>query len=1823
MTTRTIRIRGTRIGAGSRGASQPGGPEPLFRLAPGSARDGAGEEIEVKPETVVRVALENGFVLWSRADDLTREYGTAPARGGSGAWEITRLTPRRSVVSERGAVGLAIRVLEFFGVDLGKKAAGKAGKALEDKQLNENGPGLYRVAPGPALALTPVAGSAPLPTAKGPILVFIHGTASSTISGYGKLWDPRNADAQKLRDSLATTYGDRVFAFEHRTLTESPIQNAMALLERLPVGADVHLVSHSRGGLVGELLCLSGCAKLAEVLTPSQIEAFFAVDRSIAPQMGLAPLSANEAKARNAAYAADRDLLGKFVTLLGKKKIRVSRFARVACPARGTTLASGRLDRWLSVVDYLSSAALGGGLVVSGAFDFIQAVVAERTDPRTLPGIEAMIPGSALTRLLNSVPALATDADLAAIAGDIEGGDSLWNSIKVLTTDWFYKNEHDLVVDTASMLGGLQRINGGARFRKDQGPKVNHFRYFTNGQSINWLRAALTRGDQDSGGFLPIESPEKRRSTLGRGIFIRRRADSAPRPIAVVLPGTMGSELNAGNDRVWLNYGALFTGGLGKLRMGKPDITPVGLVEDFYGPLVDFLARSHDVDIFPYDWRHSICDAAARLAETLGPLVDRAERTQQPLRIVAHSMGGLVVRSMIADKGAGAALWKRISRLPGSRFLMLGTPNLGSYEAVRWLTGFNPTQAKLSLLDITHGTDAIIDIVRRYPGLLELLPFAPKDPDFTDLTHWQAIKEGTEADWQLAEAATLKEAATSWQRLRAAPPDPLMCYVAGCQPATVIDYQLVPREDDPPSSRKRLEFIATPSGDGTVSWDSGRLPGVPMWYVADTGHDALCAQPKAFPGYLDLLVKGSTTLLPDTPPATARSAGVEERFVLPSMPLADSMPGPDDIATFGFSSGIPVGREAGVKPGQIIEVGITHGSLAYAKYPVVVGHYQGDTIVSAEKALDRQLQGALSRRVDLDIYPGPLGTSKAFLNDSPTAKPSGAVVVGLGEVGKLSPGQLEAAMRSALLDFALTVAHWPDERFGEASQPRSASISCLLIGTGAGGMPIADAVESVLRAAIAANTQLADRELDSKVVIGQVEFVELYEDLAIAAAHAIRKAVDTAELSPCLNWKAQAIESGQAGQYRLRADEPPEWWHRLEIIEDERDKQVLRFIFPTDKARAEETMATGQLSLADSFIELACQETNRNAEAARTLFELLLPVRIKEMSSQQGNLVLLVDKRSARYPWELLEDRWGSSPRPPAVNAGMIRQFKTKTFRARPAYAPGRTALVIGNPSLGSTQDFADLPGARDEARSVAGTLANEGYDVTDCIEEGTPVILEALHREKWRILHLAGHGVHEYQSARMSVPRSGMVIGLDTILTPGDIEQMRWVPELVFINCCHLGRMDGQGKTEPGVLAANLAEQFIKMGVKAVIAAGWAVDDAAGKAFAEAFYRRMVAGEFFGEAVRAARHDIFVLCENVNTWGAYQCYGDPNYRLSRDGEAKRSAPLPYATPHELVIDFDNMASGLRDGGDNSDIAERIDYCLKRIPAGQKKDWLAESDVAAALGFVWGEAAQWEKGIASLRTAIAAERGQCPVRVIEQLANYEVRQAGSRWLATDVGQRTDTLRATLRQEIEPAIARLAALCVSGPTSERLSLLGGAYKRLALIESAENERNDEQPSLRKPADGKRREALVNMAEHYGQAFALRGKPYAYTNWASAALLVRRLYPEQPTDKPPLLGLDTIKQDVARLRKQLEKKIASAPNFWDSAALADLDLVLAIAGKAADKPGKAAREAYRQAVQRGASVRECSSITEHLTFLLALIPDGDPIVGLIDQIKEDLA
>jgi CHAT domain-containing protein len=1809
MAEQMYKIRGTL----SDGHPSPkGGLSPTYRLIPGAARDGAADDITVAGNTVVRVELDNGFALWSRVDDLTQEYGALPSRDAGAAWEFSRLTPRNSSGGERGVLGLAIRVLDFFGLNLAEKSARTLGVHFEDKLLG-HAPGLYRLDLAGELRLSPVPDSKVIPADLGPLLVFLHGTASSTEGSFGKLWEPGSIEGARLRQKLAPSYGDRVFALEHRSLTESPIDNALALVKRLPTGAELHLVSHSRGGLVGEVLALSDCPNLAEVLTSDRIQQLFAADRSLAPQLGLSPLSDAEAQARDADYSADRQRLLELVALLAQKQLRITRFARVACPARGTTLASGRLDRWLSVLDYLVSAATGNGLF-GDSMDFLLAVVKERTDPRILPGIEAMVPGSALTRLLNGTPELVTSADLSVIAGDIEAGDGLWNTLKVLASDWFYKNEHDLVVDTASMRGGLTRIAQGARIRQDKGPKVNHFRYFTNEVSLRWLGAALGRAEGSSAVFLPLTVPPIAAPRCQAAVA-RSRESLKPRPIVVVLPGTMGSELRADNDAVWLDYWALLKGGLKRLAMDRPGITPVGLVDQFYGPLMEFLARTHQVELFPYDWRQSVRQAAAHLADKLEPLVAQAERSGQPLRLVAHSMGGLVVRAMIADGGPGAALWQRITRMNGARFLMLGTPNLGSYEAVRWLTGFNPTQTKLSLLDITQNTDQIIGLVSGYPGLLELLPFAASDPDFADTSRWDSLRQAIGASWNTAPEAALQEATTTWKLLRGAPPDSkYMVYVAGSQPATVIDYQLSAGKSWWRSDQKRLQFIATREGDGTVSWQSGRLPGVLTWYAEDTAHDALCAQPKAFPGYLELLDKGQTKLLPNTPPAWARAAAGEERFVLPDTPPVDGIPAPGDISGLGWS-GRALDMQAASEPAlPAIEVALRHGDLAYARHPVLVGHYQGDTVVSAESVLNRQLGGALTRRLDLGIYPGVLGSSTVFLNDSASAKPAGAVVVGLGQVGDLSPGSLEDSVRAALLDFALDVAHWPDNRFGESGRPRSAAVTCLLVGTGAGGLPVGDALEAMVRAAVSANQRLAEQGLDNRVLIDRLEFLELYEDIAIMAAEALGRIVQTEALARVVRWSGKAVEAGQGGRRRVRFEPAPEWYHRLEITQK---AGRLRFVFPTDRARAEETLVTGQLALAQSFVQIASQSTGQNSEASKTLFEMLLPLRLREMALQQGNLVVLVDAKTAPYPWELLENRWATGERPPAVAAGFIRQFRTAEFRQRPVHGLKNTALVIGNPDLGGSVDFAELPGAREEAQQVVQQLASSNYEVLDCIDQASTPIMEALHKNSWRIVHLAGHGVHKY--LRTGAPAgtelvSGMVIGGNSFLTPGDIAQLRFVPELVFVNCCHLGRVDGARELDRLGLAANLGAELICMGVRAVIAAGWAVDDRAGQVFAVTFYRSMLAGEAFGEAVRRAREEVWTRCPDVNTWGAYQCYGDPDFRLYRDGATTQTVWPNFGTPHELVVDLDNLCVDLRAGSDTSRGADRIASRLARVPPAQAERWLARADVCAALGLVWGELREWEKAVNYLSQALAAERGECSMRALEQHANFRVRLAVEHWLAARhlAPDKRELVRSRSVDSVEAALLDLDLLCQRAPTLERLNLLGSAYKRLALLEVDAS---------------KQLEALVNMAQHYHLSLARQKSAYAYTNWLAATLLA--------TQRGATLAVDAtqVQHQISELQRELNQHLADDPNFWDAASLADLSLsslLLRDAGKTRARPKLSAGEAaapvlaaYRTAIGRSSSPREQASLTENLDFLILLWSAQDKTtIHILEQLRESL-
>ena len=76
-------------------------------------------------------------------------------------------------------------------------------------------------------------------------LLLIHGTFSNAASAYKSLAD------SSFFDRVSSLYGDRIFAFNHFTVSRTPEENARMLLDGLPNKIfNFDVITHSRGGLV-------------------------------------------------------------------------------------------------------------------------------------------------------------------------------------------------------------------------------------------------------------------------------------------------------------------------------------------------------------------------------------------------------------------------------------------------------------------------------------------------------------------------------------------------------------------------------------------------------------------------------------------------------------------------------------------------------------------------------------------------------------------------------------------------------------------------------------------------------------------------------------------------------------------------------------------------------------------------------------------------------------------------------------------------------------------------------------------------------------------------------------------------------------------------------------------------------------------------------------------------------------------------------------------------------------------------------------------------------------------------------------------------------------------------------------------------------------------------------------------------------------------------------------------------------------------------------------------------------------------------------------
>lgn len=1681
-------------------------------------------ELDLADDDIVQIILEDGLSQWVSFERLRQDLGSQLSRGGEPG-ELVLPPALRIGGPSRGAGDWAIKGLRVLKVDLAGMAGAAVAAHLEEKL---DAPGLCRWMPGEGRPTTLEDGDFP---SGGPVLLFLHGTASRTEASFGGLAAP---EQKVVRNGIRKLYDDRVLAFEHATLTKSPIENAIDLLERIPEQTPLHIVSHSRGGLIGEILCRAGRVG-GRIIDETDAEIFEG--------------------------HPDAEALERLGALLAERKPRIERFVRVACPANGTTLASRRLDRYLSIL--VNLAGLIPALKSSPVFEFMTslllAVVKQRTDPEKLPGLAAQMPSSPLIRALNR-PDISVDAGLHVVSGDIEGGGVL-QRLGILATDAFYCEDHDLVVNTRAMYGGAARAKP-ARFFFDRGPAVNHFSYFSNRRTANAILAGLEGKETE-----PFRVLERAGRELAPEAF--RSRSPVPQPTVFVVPGIMGSHLTANGDRVWLDLLDLAFGGMKRLGISASNVRPQRLVGSAYDELCRFLADSHEVVPFPYDWRRSLLEEAERFGDAVE---ERLESTDLPVRIIAHSMGGLLTRTMIAKR---PETWTRLCQRSGGRLIMLGTPNGGSYVIPRVLLGREKLIRQLGMLDLKHSTKRLLEIVARFRGMLELLP-AGEAHDFFDGDVWAALRQASAKGWVLPRDEDLEAARSFRNVLESSPIDPAhMLYVAGLAPATPVGHEIVDGE---------VRFLATAKGDGRVPWSTGIPKQLDTVYYMDAEHGGMAAHRPSFPALLDLLESGSTTRLTTLPFVTR---GVEDRFPMPE-PDPQMFPDSDELE----AAAVGLERTIDTKtPVSRVRVWISHGNLAFARYPVAVGHYEGDTIVSAEGALDSHLEGRLSERHRIGLYPGPIRTADVLLNRG-DRQPGGAIVMGLGRVGSLTAGLLTATFTQACLRYVTAVR---DRDGGDADNPPSQELrmTSLLIGTGESGLTVEDSIRGILAGVRAANDKLADRDGGQPVRIVEVELIELYEDRAVQAARVLRRLVNEDAFGRFD--MVREVKTGRGGRQRVFYDEDPQWWRPLQIRGDTGDDRGLEFLAITDRAGAPVMNQPNQRRLVDGLIASSVATTARDSKLAQTMYELLIPNPLKEQATERRNMLLVVDERAAAYPWELLENPTFNEP--VSIGAGMIRQLITDGSHRPVVSTIEDRALVIGDP----ISEFEALPAAAQEALGVVQLLsADDRFEVISSIREGAREILNKLYASGadgafgYKVLHVAAHGV--YQEGDNG--ETGIVIGPRSYLTPLEIGQIRRVPELVFLNCCYLGFIEGEEHkpSDRHKLAANVSTQLIRMGVRAVVAAGWAVNDGAAATFADRFYREMLDGREFGVAVRLARQHTFSMHGSLNTWGAYQCYGDPGYTLRRGGDASGSYRYEFSHPAEAVSELLNLA------GDATATAAYGETRLVRkfegIVAGIPEDWRKRGDIEAALGEAYGQLDRFAEAIEHFEGAARAEKATQPVRSLERHINFEARNAADRWLESESDGDRKEAQATIRS----ALDRLEKLISLGRTSERMSIRGSAYKRMAVVSTGAS----------------RDDALKEAMDSYSAAHEIEGpiefNTYPLLNWL-ACLAVQRW-------RKPWSGADgrVFREKLEQANLRANELDMQDPSFFHAAARGECVLVRHLGvGDLAEHVDEVV-DGYGRAWQRGGSRRELSSVTEHLRMLRELLGDASP--GKDSEVREKM-
>ena len=1663
--------------------------------------------------------------------------------------------------TERGIIGkIAVKLLKVAA----KKAIGSGvvalSKKLEDKNLqNEIDINVLPknfLATGAALFTVDKDfkfGTFDGKPSNSPFFLFIHGTNSDTFGAFQDL------KSSSVWTTLHQIYGKNVLAFQHRTLSESPLLNVVKLAQMLPDNSVVHMLTHSRGGIVGDILNkYSSNNDEASIGFTSQHIALLEKE-------------------------GDREEDIQNIEALNKifkdKKITVAKFIRVGCPAAGTKLASKRLDHILNV--FFNLITLVGGPFVDVLKELLSAAVESKDDVNVLPGLEAQRPESPFIKILNdpSPETAISGKPLAIISGNGKVSFS-GQGLFVILGKLFYWQRNDLVVNTDSMYLGAKRKDN-IQYFFDQGAEVNHVKYFGNDKTREAIDLVLKTAEGELiPGFKYIaqdEIPGTDRALVESGeLYPSTSPPSGNKPIVVMLPGIMGSNLSQKDKEIWLHYGRILSGGL--INLGYSNVNKIvadSVVKTSYYKLYKWLSAKYDVVVYPFDWRKPLPECASEFNVKIKSLL----KIGQPIKIIGHSMGGLLARDFILNHDD---TWQELKASKGFRMLFLGSPLGGSFRIPSVLFGEDAIIQKLSKLDLFHTKEGLLKMFSQFPGILALLPLTtdPKN-DFAKMETWENMRKYFgKTDWPLPLKSDLdyfKNYRDNILKKRDDIDYSSMVYIAGKDKMTPCGYYL---DEIPP--KKQLYFLYTSEGDQSVTWESGipkQLIEANAVYYSRVTHGALANEPDLFNAIEEILSKGETNLIRNTKPLLRG-----EEKIFRAEPDIDF-----DLSENGLEKTIlGLGGEIEPVSSQIpVTVTVSNGDLRYSEYPIIAGHFLNDGVLYAEKSIDNYLAGSLTAKHRLGLYPGEIGTSAIF-RKMKEGDFEGSIIVGLGEPDELTSYQLSKSVEQAVLNYLIIIR-------GDKVSKKGIGVSSLSVASGYGGLTVEGSLKAIIYGVNRANEKIKLLGDDGYSTIQNIEIVELYADRALNCMYVLNKIVNKENSTFNIIIGNKRIKNLLGIQKRTPLDNAEDWWNRITIKfkdgnELTGEPSSMVFGSSTRDSREEENELFSSTPLIDLFIAEVSSSNQWSSCTAKTLFELLIPNNLKEILKRKGNISWILDKKTASYPWELLQDNTTNS-KPLCISAGMIRQLSTKDYRVNIKRVAEKGALIIADPILDGY--ISQLPGAKEEGIMVKDTLENVGYPTTQLIGADSASIVKSFFCNDYTIIHLAGHGVFNAKSPR----QSGMVIGKDIFLTVFEIEQMPVVPELVFVNCCHLGYTNSEDERfyrDRYKLAANIGTQLISIGVKAVIAAGWAVNDAAALDFAQVFYSSMFSGNNFGDAVKNARNYIYEKHPGNNTWGAYQCYGDPFFKLKGVSAGKSSWSPSYIVPQEAEIDLDNLSNHLQMtfGGEKDHLAD-----LNTIMAAVDRDVFRTPQIIERVAKIYQEMAMYIDATANYEELLKMENADFSFSCMEKYCNTRAKM-----YIREIFDNEEINAASKKEaykKTERVITDLTVLLYAGETAERHNLLGSSYKRMALLAEDYN---------------KRITAYKNAISHYDRAYnhnSNTNKIYSVANAIELSCLLVFSGAIKPGGEFTVDGKKYKLRSIAESQQILEdeqnrlkqKSESEDLNYWDMIAFLNIDLCLLmiIEDEKIEIKWNEVIQNFKSIWQKAGSEAKKSAELEHLEFL----------------------